>query len=344
MPENTKKLFLLDAFALIYRAYFAFGNNQRYNSKGLNTSTMLGFTNTLIEILEKQKPSHIAVVFDAPVATNRSLEFANYKANRQEMPEDIRKALPYVKQIIEAFKIPILLKDGFEADDVIGTMAKQAEKDGYTTYMMTPDKDFGQLVSENIFIYKPAAFGKPAEILGVKEVCEKFEVENPLQVIDILGLWGDAVYNIPGIPGIGEKTSKILIKQYGSVEGVIAHAHELKGKQQENVINFAEQGLLSKKLATIILDVPVENKYDELVLEEPDEEKITELFAELEFRNLAKRVLGREIQIAPTKQVAVVQTGGQMDLFSLPPTPSDGEGTPFPLERAGDRKSLLLVV
>ncbi len=315
MPENTKKLFLLDAFALIYRAYFAFGNNQRYNSKGLNTSTMLGFTNTLIEILEKQKPSHIAVVFDAPVATNRSLEFANYKANRQEMPEDIRKALPYVKQIIEAFKIPILLKDGFEADDVIGTMAKQAEKDGYTTYMMTPDKDFGQLVSENIFIYKPAAFGKPAEIMGVKEVCEKFEVENPLQVIDILGLWGDAVDNIPGIPGIGEKTAKLLIKQYGSVENLIAHAHELKGKQQENVINFAEQGLLSKKLATIILDVPLEYSYDELLLEEPDEEKITELFAELEFRNLAKRVLGREIQIAPTTSIGSTPANGQMDLF-----------------------------
>jgi DNA polymerase-1 len=318
MPENTKKLFLLDAFALIYRAYFAFGNNQRYNSKGLNTSTMLGFTNTLIEILEKQKPSHIAVVFDAPVATNRSLEFANYKANRQEMPEDIRKALPYVKQIIEAFKIPILLKDGFEADDVIGTMAKQAEKDGYTTYMMTPDKDFGQLVSENIFIYKPAAFGKPAEVMGVKEVCEKFEVENPLQVIDILGLWGDAVDNIPGIPGIGEKTAKLLIKQYGSVENLIAHAHELKGKQQENVINFAEQGLLSKKLATIILDVPLEYTYEELLLEEPDEEKITELFAELEFRNLAKRVLGKEIQIAPTTSIGSTPTNGQMDLFGSP--------------------------
>ncbi|KAB2859379.1 MAG: DNA polymerase I [Flavobacteriales bacterium] len=318
MPENTKKLFLLDAFALIYRAYFAFGNNQRYNSKGLNTSTMLGFTNTLIEILEKQKPSHIAVVFDAPVATNRSLEFANYKANRQEMPEDIRKALPYVKQIIEAFKIPILLKDGFEADDVIGTMAKQAEKDGYTTYMMTPDKDFGQLVSENIFIYKPAAFGKPAEILGVKEVCEKFEVENPLQVIDILGLWGDAVDNIPGIPGIGEKTAKLLVKQYGSVENLIAHAHELKGKQQENVINFAEQGLLSKKLATIILDVPIDFSYKELELEEPDEEKITALFAELEFRNLAKRVLGREIQIAPTTTIGSTPINGQMDLFGSP--------------------------
>lgn len=315
MPETTKKLFLLDAFALIYRAYFAFGNNQRYNSKGLNTSTMLGFTNTLIEILEKQKPSHIAVVFDAPVATNRSLEFANYKANRQEMPEDIRKALPYVKQIIEAFRIPILLKDGFEADDVIGTMAKQAEKNGYTTYMMTPDKDFGQLVSENIFIYKPAAFGKPAEVMGVKEVCEKFEVENPLQVIDILGLWGDAVDNIPGIPGIGEKTAKLLIKQYGSVENLIAHAHELKGKQQENVINFAEQGLLSKKLATIILDVPLEYSYEELLLEEPDEEKITALFAELEFRNLAKRVLGREIQIAPTTSIGSTPANGQMDLF-----------------------------
>lgn len=323
MSENTKKLFLLDAFALIYRAYFAFGNNQRYNSKGLNTSTMLGFTNTLIEILEKQKPSHIAVVFDAPVATNRSLEFANYKANRQEMPEDIRKALPYVKQIIEAFKIPILLKDGFEADDVIGTMAKQAEKDGYTTYMMTPDKDFGQLVSENIFIYKPAAFGKPAEVMGVKEVCEKFEVENPLQVIDILGLWGDAVDNIPGIPGIGEKTAKLLIKQYGSVENLIAHAHELKGKQQENVINFAEQGLLSKKLATIILDVPLEYSYEELLLEEPDEEKITELFAELEFRNLAKRVLGREIQIAPTTSIGSTPTNGQMDLFGSSVTQSE---------------------
>ena len=311
MPENTKKLFLLDAFALIYRAYFAFGNNQRYNSKGLNTSAMLGFTNTLIEVLEKQKPSHIAVVFDAPGgATNREADFAAYKAGRQEMPEDIRTTIPYIKAIVEAFKIPILLKEGFEADDIIGTMAKHAEKEGFTTYMMTPDKDFGQLVSDNIFIFKPAAFGKPAEVMGVKEVCEKFEVENPLQVIDILGLWGDAVDNIPGIPGIGEKTAKLLIQKYGSVENLIANAEDLKGKQKENVINFAEQGLLSKKLATIILDVPVEYSFDDLTLDEPDEQKITELFAELEFRNLAKRVLGKEIQITPTAQV-----GGQMDLF-----------------------------
>lgn len=306
-----KKLFLLDAFALIYRAYFGFGKNHRYNSKGLNTSAMLGFTNTLNEVLEKQKPTHIAVVFDAPGAVNRVDDFADYKAGRQEMPEDIRIAIPYIKQIIKAFNIPILLKEGFEADDIIGTVAKQAEKEGFQTYMMTPDKDFGQLVSENIFMYKPAAFGKPAEVWGVKEVCEKFEVDDPLKVIDILGLWGDAVDNIPGIPGIGEKTSKKLIAQYGSVEGLIEHADELKGKQKENVINFSEQGLMSKKLATIILDVPVEYDFEDLKVEAPDEEKITELFAELEFRNLAKRVLGKEIQM----KAATVQVNGQMDLF-----------------------------
>lgn len=307
-----KKLFLLDAFALIYRAYFGFGKNHRYNSKGLNTSAMLGFTNTLIEVLEKQKPSHIAVVFDAPGgATNREEEFSDYKAGREAMPEDIKTAIPYIKQIIDAFNIPIMLMEGYEADDIIGTVAKHAEKEGFTTYMMTPDKDFGQLVSENIFMYKPAAYGKPAEVMGVPEVCAKFEVEHPLQVIDILGLWGDAVDNIPGIPGIGEKTSKKLIAQYGSVEGLIEHAEELKGKQKENVINFAEQGLLSKKLATIILDVPVEYDFEDLKVETPNEEKITELFAELEFRNLAKRVLGKEIQI----KAAAVQVGGQMDLF-----------------------------
>ncbi|PCI96212.1 MAG: DNA polymerase I [Flavobacteriales bacterium] len=314
MSDNNKKLFLLDAFALIYRAYFAFGKNQRYNSKGLNTSAMLGFTNTLIEVLEKQKPTHIAVVFDAPGgASNREEVFTDYKAGREAMPEDIRTAIPYIKRIIEAFNIPMYLLEGYEADDIIGTMAKEAERQGFQTYMMTPDKDFGQLVSENIFMYKPAAYGKPAQTLGIPEVCERFGVENPLQVIDILGLWGDAVDNIPGIPGIGEKTSKKLIAQYGSVEGLIEHAHELKGKQKENVIEFAEQGLLSKMLATIILDVPVDYDLEDTKLEGPDEEKITELFAELEFRNLAKRILGREIQIkaAPIK----VQAGGQMDLF-----------------------------
>jgi len=314
MSDDNKKLFLLDAFALIYRAYFAFGKNQRYNSKGLNTSAMLGFTNTLIEVLEKQKPTHIAVVFDAPGgASNREEVFTDYKAGREAMPEDIRSAIPYIKKIIEAFNIPMYLLEGYEADDIIGTMAKEAERQGFQTYMMTPDKDFGQLVSENIFMYKPAAYGKPAQTLGIPEVCEKFGVENPLQVIDILGLWGDAVDNIPGIPGIGEKTSKVLIAKYGSVEGLIEHSDELKGKQKENVIEFAEQGLLSKMLATIILDVPVDYDLEDTKIETPDEEKITELFAELEFRNLAKRVLGKEIKIkaAPVP----VQPGGQMDLF-----------------------------
>lgn len=311
MPEKEKKLFLLDAFALIYRAYFGFGNNHRYNSKGLNTSAVLGFTNTLIEILRKENPTHIAVVFDAPVATLREIEFTDYKANREAMPEDIRNAIPYIKDIISAFNIPILLSEGYEADDVIGTLAKEAERKGFTTYMMTPDKDFGQLVSENIFMYKPARSGKPAEILGVKEVCEKFEVTDPLQVIDILGLWGDAVDNIPGIPGIGEKTSKKLIAQYGSVEGLIENAHELKGKQKENVINFAEQGLLSKKLATIILDVPIEFDESNLKVSSPNKAAIKSLFTELEFKTLAQRVLGEEITIKTTP----VSTNGQLDMF-----------------------------
>jgi len=248
-PVHDKKLFLLDAFALIYRAYFAFAKNPRVNSKGQNTSAAFGFTNVLIDVIKKEKPTHMAVVFDAPGgATNRQEEFADYKAHREEMPEDIRSMIDPIKKIIEAFNIPILLKSGFEADDIIGTLAKIAEEEGFYTYMMTPDKDFGQLVSDKIFIYKPGRGGDPASILGVKEVCEKFEVDHPLKVIDILGLWGDASDNIPGIPGIGEKTAKKLVQEYGSVENLIANANELKGKQKENVINFAEQGLLSKKI------------------------------------------------------------------------------------------------
>lgn len=311
MAEQQKKLFLLDAFALIYRAYFGFGNNQRYNSKGQNTSAALGFVNTLQDVLTRENPTHIAVVFDAPEQTIRQADYDGYKANREEMPEDIRSSLPYIKKIIEAFNIPILLSPGYEADDVIGTLAKKAEKAGFTTYMMTPDKDFGQLVSENIMMYKPAKSGKPAEVWGVKEVCEKFEVQDPLQVIDILGLWGDAVDNIPGIPGIGEKTAKKLIAQYGSVEGLIEHAEELKGKQKENVINFAEQGLMSKQLATILLDAPVDFDEKSLRKEEPNKELLKEVFSELEFRTLAQRILGEDIAVQK------VSASGQMDLFSV---------------------------
>lgn len=312
-PEHPKKIFLIDAFAIIYRAYFAFSKNPRVNSKGQNTSAAFGFTNTLIELLRKEKPTHMAVVFDAPGgATNRKDDFAEYKANRQEMPEDIRAMIDPIKKIVEAFCIPILFKSGFEADDVIGTLAKIGEKEGFYTYMVTPDKDFGQLVTDKTFIYKPGRGGDPATVLGVAEVCEKFEVDHPLKVIDILGLWGDAVDNIPGIPGIGEKTSKKLIQQYGSIENLIANAEDLKGKQKENVINFADQGLLSKKLATIITDVDVPFDPEDLLICEPDTDKIIEVFTELEFRNLAKRVIGEDIVIT---QAPTDQDDNQLDLF-----------------------------
>ena len=315
-PDHPKKLFLLDAFALIYRAYYAFIKNPRLNSKGQNTSAAFGFTNAMLDIIKKENPTHIAVVFDAPGDTNRVSDFSDYKANREEMPEDIRNMIEPIKEIVAAFDIPMLMLSGFEADDIIGTIAKRAEKEGFVTYMMTPDKDFAQLVSENIFMYKPGRGGKPAEVWGIPEVKEKFEVEDPIQVIDILGLWGDAVDNIPGIPGIGEKTSKKLIKQYGSVEGLIEHAHELKGKQKENVINFAEQGIMSKLLATIILDVPVEFDEKALVRTKPDPEKVKAIFTELEFKNMARRVLGEEI-IIPSAS-ATSPSGGQLDLFGTP--------------------------
>lgn len=313
-----KKLFLLDAFALIYRAHFAFAKNPRINSKGLNTSSILGFTNAMLDIIKNQQPTHIAVVFDSPGGSVRNDYFPEYKAHREAMPEDIRLAIPYIVEMVEAFNVPVIKSEGFEADDIIGTMAKKAEKQGFTTYMMTPDKDFAQLVSEHIFMYKPARSGKPAEVWGIPEVQEKFEIEDPKQVIDILGLWGDAADNIPGIPGIGEKTSKKLVAKYGSIEGLLANTDELKGKQKENVINFGEQGLLSKKLATILLDAPIEVEEDKLIVEEPDKEAVLKLFGELEFRTMAKRVFGEDITIAPAQA-----TEGQMDLFSAPSTSTE---------------------
>ena len=306
-----KKLFLLDGMALIYRAHFALSKNPRFTSTGVNTSAVMGFTNTLLEVLKKEKPTHIAVVFDTEAPTERHIEFEAYKAHRESMPEDLSAALPYIFKLIEGFNIPVITKDGYEADDIIGTLAKEAEKEGFQVYCMTPDKDFAQLVSENIFIYKPARMGNDMEILGVKEVLAKWEIENVKQVIDILGLWGDAVDNIPGIPGIGEKTAKSLIKQYGSVENIIANSHELKGKQRENVETYAEQGMISKKLATIILDVPVPFDEKALELEEPSRELLEPLFAELEFRTIGKRVFGDGFSVNEGK------TGGsqQIDLF-----------------------------
>jgi len=316
--DSPKKLFLLDAYALIYRAYFAFAKNPRVNSKGENTSAAFGFTNVLIDIIKTEKPTHIAVVFDPPGgSTHRQEQFEAYKAHREEMPEAIRSMILPIKQIVEAFNIPLLEMPGYEADDLIGALAKIAETKGFITYMMTPDKDYAQLVSDKTFIYKPGRGGNPAEILGVKEVCEKFEVENPLQVIDILGLWGDAADNIPGIPGIGEKTSKILIAKYGSIENLIANAHELKGKQQENVIEFAEQGLVSKMLATIITDIDVVFDEDKLIMCDVNSEKVKNIFTKLEFRNLAKRILGEDLVIQTDFAHPQNGTNNQLDLFGV---------------------------
>lgn len=290
MSEINKKLFLLDAFALIYRAYFAFSNNHRINSKGLNTSAILGFTNTLLEVLKKEKPTHIAVVFDTSEPTVRHIEFAEYKAHREEMPEDLATSIPYIIKLIEAYNIPVLYSNGYEADDVIGTLAKKAEEQGFTTYMMTPDKDFGQLVSKNIFIYKPARMGNGAEIMGEKEVCKRWDISNVNLLIDILGLMGDKVDNIPGIPGVGEKTAIQLIKDFGNIENLLENTERLKGKLKEKVEQNKEKAILSKRLATIICDVPIEFNEKALEMENPNTEALKELFTELEFRRLLEQL------------------------------------------------------
>lgn len=291
MSEN-KKLFLLDGFALIFRAHFAFINNPRINSKGQNTSAVFGFANTILEIIKNQKPTHIAVAFDTAEPTHRHIEFEAYKAHRDEMPEDIALAIPYIFKLLEALNIATFSFAGFEADDLIGTLAKTAEKNGFTTYMMTPDKDFGQLVSDNIFIYKPGRQGNSAEILGVPEICAKYEIENPLQVIDILGLMGDTADNIPGIAGVGEKTAIQLIKQFGSIENLVENTDQLKGKLKEKVEAGKENAIKSKWLATILCDVPVEWDEEVLQLKSVNKQAVTELFNELEFKTLLPRVIG----------------------------------------------------
>jgi len=317
--QHPKKLFLLDAFALIYRAYFAFSNNHRVNSKGLNTSAVLGFTNTLLEVLKKEKPTHIAVVFDTSEPTVRHVEFADYKANREEMPEDLSLAIPYIIKVIEGFNIPVLYSNGYEADDVIGTLAKKAEKEGFLTYMMTPDKDYGQLVSEHIKIYKPARLGNGAEILGEAEICKKWEIQNVNQLIDILGLMGDKVDNIPGIPGVGEKTAIQLIKDFGNIENLLENTDKLKGKLKEKVEQNKDKAIQSKRLATIICDVPIELNEKALELEEPNKEALKELFTELEFRRLAQQILGEDITATepePASPKTKKTNPNQTDLFA----------------------------
>lgn len=314
MPEQ-KKLFLLDAMALIYRAFFALNKNPRINSRGLNTSAILGFANTLLDVLKNEQPTHIGVAFDTRAPTVRIKQFAEYKANREKMPEDISLAIPYIIKLIEAFNIPILAVDGYEADDVIGTLAKKAEEQDFKVYMMTPDKDFGQLVSDNIFMYKPARMGNKPEVLGVTEICEKYKISLPEQFIDILGLWGDASDNIPGVPGIGEKTASKLIAEFGSLENLLLNTDKLKGKQKENLETFAEQAIMSKQLATIILDVPIQFETDALRYVKPDEETLRHLLSELEFRNFAKRIFGDQGPSGDTSTDTNESRGGN-DLFS----------------------------
>lgn len=293
--SQDKKLFLLDAYALIFRAYYAFIRNPRITSYGMNTNAIFGFTTTLLDVLENQKPSHIAVVFDHKSENVRKQEYPEYKANRDETPEDIVRSEPFIRKIIEAFNIPILEKEGYEADDVIVTLAKEAERKGFKTYMMTPDKDFGQAVTENVLMFKPARSGNKAEIWGPAEVCERFGLSNTKQVIDLLGLMGDKVDNIPGVPGVGEKTAAKLLQEYGSMEALYEDTSGLKGKLKENIDENKELAFLSKKLATIIDDVPIEFNEASLVLEEPNKDALNSLFQELEFRTLGKRLLGDQM-------------------------------------------------
>ncbi len=353
-----EKLFLLDGMALIYRAFFAMQRTPRYNSKGLNTSAIMGFANTLYELLKNEKPSHIGVAFDTQAPTARHEDFEGYKANRQAMPEDLAASIPYIKELIRAFNIPTLYVDGYEADDVIGTLAKEAEQAGYQVYMVTPDKDFGQLVSENIFMYKPAKAGEKPVIMGVPEVCEKFGIKHPLQVIDFLGLMGDASDNIPGIPGVGEVTARKLLAEYDSVEGVLENAKYIKNEVLRNKVeNGRESAIISKQLATIILDVPIEFNETHLHLDPPDAERLKALLDELEFRTFAQRVFTDlslnpgGIQTAAATKPSVAKppvSNGQGDLFSIADVPVESvagsyktiKDTPHEYRAAADENSL----
>ena len=318
---NDKKLFLLDAYALIFRGYYAFIKNPRINSKGMDTSAIMGFTNSLFDLINREKPDYLAVAFDKGGSVDRREMYTAYKANRPETPEAIRIAVPYIQDLLKAMHIPVIEKEGYEADDIIGTLAKQAEKKGFDVYMVTPDKDFAQLVSSHIFMYRPSRMGNGIEIWGVPEVQEKFEIEKPEQVIDYLGMMGDSVDNIPGLPGVGDKTAKKFLAQYGSMENLLANTHELKGKLKEKIEENKELGILSKKLARILLDVPVTFDEKSYELSEPSAEKVQDIFRELEFRRLGDRFQklfsGEENTETPTPEPKK-STQPVFDLFNQP--------------------------
>ncbi len=332
----SKKLFLLDALALVFRAYYALIRNPRITSKGRNTNAQFGFTNTLIELINNQKPSHMAVCFDTHAPTERHTDFADYKANRQEAPEDLLDALPDIKRIIEGFNVPVIELDGYEADDIIGTLAKQASKEGYEVFMVTPDKDYGQLVSDTIKIYKPGYQGGDVEIMGPAEVCAKWNIKDVSQVIDVLGLMGDAVDNIPGIAGVGEKTAAKLLAEYETLENVLKNADNIKGALGEKVRNGKELATMSKKLATIITNVPVKFKEKDFLIKELNKDALKEVFTELEFKTIAQRILGEAISLASSKKSVIekeIAQGVQTDLFgnAIEPAPKTN-GEPVEVE------------
>ena len=351
--SDQKRLFLLDAYALIFRGYYAFIKNPRINSKGVDTSAIMGFMNSLLDVIKRERPDHLAVCFDRGGSVDRVEMFSEYKANRDETPEAIKIAVPYIENILKAMHIPIMVKEGYEADDVIGTLSKKAEKEGYKTYMVTPDKDFAQLVSENIFMYKPR-FGGGYDIWGVPEVKENFEVEHPDQVIDFLAMKGDAVDNIPGLPGVGDKTAKKFLAQYGSIENLLANTHELKGKMKENIEANVEKGLLSKKLATIMLDVPVEFDEHDFELNSPDLDAVKEIFQELEFRRLTENLINTfanhqdssaktsDAPPAPkaTPKAAPKAGEGQFSLFGGDDAPTEEASLTFGRETAKTKSHL----
>src|SRR6266850_627593 len=292
----VKKLFLLDGMALVYRAHFALIARPIFSSKGVNTSALYGFTQTLLEILNKQQPTHIAVAFDTDVPTQRHADFADYKATRQTMPEDLSQALPHVRRMLEAFKIPVLICDGYEADDIIATLVRRAEKEGFQSYMVTPDKDFGQVITENTFLSKPSRMGDGVEVMGLPEIRSRWGIERAEQVVDVLALMGDSSDNIPGVPGIGEKTAVKLIGQFGTVENLLARTSELTGRLKENVEKNREQALLSKRLATLLRDAPCPIELDRLKVRPPDEEKLKGLLVEFEFNSIGRRLFGEEFK------------------------------------------------
>ena len=322
--DHRKKLYLIDAYALIFRGYYAFIKNPRINSKGMDTSAIMGFMNSVLDLIKREKPENLAVAFDLGGSVDRIELFDEYKANRHETPEAIKIAVPYIHSILEAMGIPILMKSGYEADDIIGTVAKHAEKSNYDVFMVTPDKDFAQLVSEHIFMYRPARMGNGIEIWGIPEVQKKFEVKDPIQVIDFLGMMGDSVDNIPGLPGVGEKTAKKFINQYGSIENLLQNTHEIKGKLREKIENNSERGILSKKLATILLDVPIEYDFNDFKLENPDHDSVFKIFEELEFarmkENFKKLFVKHDVieEKNTIQEISEPKKDVQYDLFNMP--------------------------